>query len=280
MLTNKLDFLLLGWTTNPLGLTQELQKALKIPLLRDMTTNEKFAEALMRVEDLATCARTAIGTSVNNVKETVLKIVIGDETFYIYEQPDDVDEDDWKEFCTILCEAGYIMPTPEYNKAAKKRLIALDSILSEALRRYTNEDLPSIYVDDRDLDGLKINTYTEEQPNWELGLVANYEDILLSGYSSGTHAYDIISEYALLNDALEKSPERNKVLVDKILLLFNKIGLDNIEEITEIIRDVNNLNTEKGLELLNLAFKTPRNQRLLTRRATLYEANELYKDYV
>ena len=254
-------------------------KKLAIPwdLQEKLLISDDFADPEDRLNDLVSCVRTGAGVygGLEMVDEEIV-INIGMETYHIYQRPKEIDAVSWQEFCRIVCEAGFVMETLEENIAARKQLVALDMILTEAIGRFGGD----MYVD------YNNEAYTDNTQQVLENVLGEY--ILIGGYYTGQITYDYIDYVHEINkkifeedDEYSEKEYRNdlNILVMKILDLFSDLALDNVVMIRNIIRDVDNLTQEKMYEALKLAFKTDRNYRLLTRRSTIVRANNLYIDY-
>ena len=259
MLTSIFDLKQDQLMLNHLGIPRRLQDSLGI-----QCNNEDSKQRFM---DLLLCVRTGAGDY--NIKDMVdekLKIQIGEEVYYIYQRPSDVSEEDWKEFCEIICEAGYVMETPDYNVTPRKQIVAIDYIMFEAMLRYDGENY--LNYNKRTSHGVWVNNIDEKNK------------ILLGGYYTGLHAYEVASEFEEYNRKRTAEPTNKNSVVYKVIEIFRKLGLDNRDEIETMIKDVNHLSVKNMAKIVNLAYLTARNNRLLTRISTLHEINEIYKLFV
>ena len=259
MLTSIFDLKQDPLMLNRLGIPGHLRDSLGIQC-DDEDSKQRFMDLLLSV-------RTGAGDY--NIKDLVdekLRIQIGEETYYIYQRPSDVSEEDWKEFCEIICEAGYVMETPDYNVTPRKQIVAIDHIMFEAITRYAGESYLSF--NDRTSRGVWVNS------------IDGKNKILLGGYYTGLHTYEVASEFEEYNRKRTAEPTNKSSVIFKVLGTFRKLGLDNFNEIDNMVNDVNDLSVKNMAKIVDLAFETERNSRLLTRISTLHEINEIYKLFV
>lgn len=259
MLTSIFDLKQDQLMLNHLGIPKRLQDSLGIQCDNE-DSKQRFMNLLLSV-------RTgAGGYNIEDMVDEKLKIQIGDETYYVYQRPSDVSEEDWKEFCEIICEAGYVLETPDYNMIPRKQIVAIDYIMFEAMLRYDGENY------------LSFNNRTSHDV-W-MNHIDEKGNILLGGYYTGLYSYEVASEFEEQNRKRHSEPTNKSSVIYKVLEIFRKLGLDNRDEIETIIKDVNHLSVKNMARIVNLAFMTKRNNRLLTRVSTLHEINEIYKLFV